>query len=227
MLVAAASDLAKVSRPLATEFQRSSGRRVTFVFGSSGQLEQQIRHGAPYDLYAPAARSFCKALERDGLTDGPEKPYALGRLVVWSKKIELQKLDELKDSRIERIAIANPSHAPYGAAAQQTFERTGLWPALQPKMVFGENVLQTLQLAQTGNVEAALIAIALAHKSDGFILPVDPTLHEPIEQAAVVLKGSQNKQTARAFVDFLLTPEAQSILREYGFMEYSSSNQEK
>ena len=105
VLVAAASDLRKVSQPLAAAFERSTGLRVTFSFASSGQLEQQIRRGAPFDVYAPAARSYCQSLERDGLADGEDRLYALGRLVAWSKTLQLSSLEELKESRVRRIAI--------------------------------------------------------------------------------------------------------------------------
>lgn len=217
ILVAAAADLAKVSRPLAREFERTSGVPVTFGFGSSAQLEQQIRQGASFDVYAPAARSFCVSIERDGLAEGSDKQYAIGRLVVWSKTIKIQKLDELKDSRVQRIAIANPRYAPYGVAAQQALQNAGMWQELQPKIVFGENVAHTLQMAETGNVEFSIVAMALVYGIDGFTLPVDTALYQPIQQAAVVLKASKNKQAASAFVDFLLTPQAQGIFKEYGF----------
>ncbi len=217
VLVAAAADLTKVSQPLGRAFERSTGIRVTFGFGSSGQLEQQIRQGASFDIYAPAARSYCEAIERDGFADGVDKPYALGRLVAWSKSLQLGSLDQLKEARIQRIAIANPGYAPYGAAAQQALQKAGLWQAVQPKIVYAENVAHALQMAETGNTEVALVALALVRGNDGSVLAVDPSLYSPIEQAAVVLKGSQNKQAAKSFLDFLLAPEAQEIFKEYGF----------
>ncbi len=217
LLVAAASDLTKVSRPLAGAFERSTGIRATFNFGSSGQLEQQIRQGAPFDVYAPAGRAFCQSIERDGFAEGEERLYALGRLVAWSKTLDLKSLNELADAKVRRIAIANPRSAPYGVAAQQALQSAGLWLQIQSKVVFGESIAHTLQMAETGNAEVALVAIALVKDVGGSSLPIDWNLHSPIEQAAVVLKDSKNKQAARAFVEFLLTPEAQEILKEYGF----------
>jgi molybdate transport system substrate-binding protein len=217
VLVAAASDLRKVSQPLAAAFERTTGLRVTFSFASSGQLEQQIRRGASFDVYAPAARSYCQSLERDGMADGEDRLYALGRLVAWSKTLQLSSLEELKESRVRRIAIANPRYAPYGMAAQQALQAAGLLPAVQSKLVYGETVAHTLQMAETGNAEVALVAIALVQGSGGSSFRIDPSLHSPIEQAAVVLKDSQNKPAARTFLEFLLAAEAQRILQEYGF----------
>ena len=190
---------------------------MTFGFGSSGQLEQQIRHGASFDVYAPAARSYCLSLERDGLAEGGDRLYGLGRLVAWSKTLPLTSLEELKESRVRRIAIANPRYAPYGMAAQQALQAAGLWPAVQSKIVYGETVSHALEMAETGNAEVALIAVALVRGSGGSLLPIDQSLYSPMEQAAVVLKSSRNKPAAGAFLEFLLTPEAQRILEEYGF----------
>ncbi len=217
LLVAAAANLMKVSRPLGAAFQRSGAGAVTFSFASSGQLEQQIRQGAPFDVYVPAARPFSQSLERDGFVEGQAQLFALGRLVAWSRQFELESLEELKEDRIRRIAVANPRFAPYGVAAQEALQASGLWQALQPKLVFGESVAHTLQMAGTGNTEVALVALALVQDSGRPHLLIEQSLHRPIEQTAVVLKGSENKQAARAFVEFLLTAEARRILEEYGF----------
>ena len=227
VLVAAASDLIKVSQPLASAFTDSTGLRVSFSFGSSGQLEQQIRQGAPYDIYAPAARSFCQLLERDGFADGEDKIYAIGHLVAWSKTLPLSSLDELKKSQVRRIAIANPRYAPYGLAAQQALQAAGLWQLIQPKLIYAETVAQAYQLAETANVEVALVAQALVTNAGSSFFLIDQKLYRPIEQAAVVLNGSKNKPAARAFLEFLLTTEAQRILRDYGFGPPQPSGRDK
>lgn len=217
LVVAAASDLAKVATPLAEAFEREHGSRVAFNFGASGQLEQQIRQGAPFDLYAPAALSYCESLERDGLLVGECKVYALGRLVVWSGNLTLQSLAELKEKGTPRIALANPRYAPYGRAAQQALEASGLWQSLQPQLVFADSVSHAFQMAKTGNADAALVARSLVRDEGGNVLAVDPSLHQPIEQTAAVLRSSANQEAARLFVDFLVSPEARRILEAYGF----------
>jgi len=218
IVVATAADLVKVSEPLAAAFEHRNGIRVTFSFGSSGQLEQQIRQGAPFDVYAPAARSYCESLRHDGFLEAECTVFALGRLVVLSGGFALESLSELEDKRIQRIALANPLHAPYGLAAQQTLQAVGLWQALEPKFVYADNVAHALQMAKTGNAEAALVALALVAKdaSSAFLL-VDASLHAPIEQTVTVLKASHNQQGALAFRDFLAGPEARQILAAYGF----------
>lgn len=223
VLVAAAADMMKVSRPLAKAFEQATGMGVTFGFGASGQLEQQIRQGASFDVYAPAARSYCNSLERAGLTDGKVESFAMGRLVAWSKTVQLNSLKELTGSRVKKIAIGNPSSAPYGKAAREALKNAGLWPEIESKVVMGETVAHALQMAETGNAEVAFVPMALVQESDAYALPVEPNLYSPIEQAAVVLKDSRNKPAARAFLDFLVGPEAQRILAEYGFGHVAAS----
>ena len=216
VLVAAASDLTKVSQPLTQSFERASQMRVTFAFGASGQLEQQIRHGAPFDVFAPASRSYSQALQRDGFTDGADVPYGTGRLVAWSKTISIASLQDLAGPSVRRIALANPRYAPFGTAAQQALEKAGLWRAIEPKVVYSESAAHALEMAVTGNVDAAFVSMSLVHGAGGSLLAVDQSLYAPIEQAAVMLKDSKNKPAARAFVEFLRSAEAQRILQEYG-----------
>jgi molybdate transport system substrate-binding protein len=217
LMVAAASDLAKVALPLAEAFERAHGSKVAFSFGASGQLEQQIRQGAPFDLYAPAALSYCESLERDGLLADECTVYALGRLVAWSGNVTLRSLAELKEGGTPRIALANPRYAPYGRAAQEALQASGLWQPLQGRIVFADSVSHAFQMAKTGNADAALVARSLVRDEGGNVLDVDPSLHQPIEQTAAVMRSSSNQEAARLFIDFLLSPEARRILEAYGF----------
>lgn len=223
IIVAAAADMMKVSRPLARAFEHARGIGVTFGFGASGQLEQQIRQGASFDVYAPASRSYCASIEHAGLTDGKVRPFAVGRLVVWSKTVQLTSLKDLTGSRVKKIAIGNPGSAPYGEAAREALKNSGLWPEIASKVVMGETVAHALQMAETGNAEVAFVSMALVQDTDAFSLPVEPGLYLPIEQAAVVLKDSRNKQAARDFLDFLGGSEAQRILAEYGYGPVAAS----
>ncbi|MBI3894674.1 MAG: molybdate ABC transporter substrate-binding protein [Acidobacteria bacterium] len=216
MFVAAASDLIKVSIPLGRAAE-ALGIKITFSFGPSGQLEQQIRHGAPYDVYLPAARTYAESLQRDGLAEGEVLVYALGRLVAWSNTLHLNSLADLRKANVDRIAMANPQYAPYGFAAQQALQAAGLWQALQPKLIYADSVSHAFQMAETGNADVALIAIALVRDSDRPFLVIDPKLYSPIEQAALVLRSSQNPQASKAFLEFLKGNEAREILRAYGF----------
>jgi molybdate transport system substrate-binding protein len=202
---------------LEVAFRRLTGYEATFSYGASGQLAEQVRQGAPFDVFLPAARSYCEPLEREGLLEGGCEVYALGRLVVWSRDIPVRSLEEVGGSETLRIALANPRYAPYGLAAQQALERVGVWEAIQPRIVFADSVSHAFQMAKTGNVDVALVAIALVKDEGGNSLPVDTRLHESIEQMTAILRTSTRKDAARALVEFLTGPESRRILETYGF----------
>jgi len=217
LLVAAASDLAKAGPPLVEAFERSGGPKVTFSFGSSGQLAQQIRQGAPFDIYASAARSFCQSLAQDGHIQGECRLLAIGRLVAWSSSLELRSLSELQPGAIRQVAIANPLTAPYGKAAQEALQAAGLWDGIQSKLVYAESVAHALQMAETGNADVALVALALVIDAGRPFYLVEANLHQPIEQPAAVLRDSHDSPAAAAFLEFLFSIEGRRILSEYGY----------
>ena len=147
--------------------------------------------------------------------------YARGRIVVWTKKSAgaVGKLEDLTDPKYVKIAIANPEHAPYGRAAQQALEAAGIWEQVKPKIVFGENVQQTLQFAQTGNTEASIAALSLATVTEnGAFLLIDDKLHQPIDQALVVCKHGGNAELAKQFAAFVSSPEGRAIMKKFGFL---------
>lgn len=218
VIVAAASDLVKASQPLGAAFERQSGIKAVFSFGASGQLEQQIRQGAPFDVLLSASLSYCRSLEQEGLTQGQPRVFAIGLLAAWSPTQTLQSLEELKLDRMTRVALANPNYAPYGVAARQALQSAGLWEALQPKLVFADSVAHAFQMAETGNVEIALVALALVQDTDRPLLLVDTRLYQPIEQCVLVTKYSPHPQAAGSFQEFLSTAEARQILQDYGFV---------
>ena len=216
IVVAAASDMARIGPALQVAFRRLHGYEVTFSFGASGQLAEQVRQGAPFDVYAPAARSYCESVQQAGLLEGECTAFALGHLVAWSRDTTIRSLAELRDTNL-RIALANPSYAPYGLAARQALESAGLWDALQPQILYADSVAHAFQMATTGNADVALVAKSLVRDEGGNALDVDPSLHQPIEQVAAVLQSSAKKDAARAFVAYLAGPESRRILETYGF----------
>jgi molybdate transport system substrate-binding protein len=146
--------------------------------------------------------------------------YARGRLVVWTPPSVTppSKIEDLADPRFARIAIANPEHAPYGVAARAAMQKAGIWSTVESRMVYGENVQQTLQFAQTGNAEAAVIALSLSTVTDGGkALPVDPQLHDPIDQAMIVCRNGGNSAGAKQFEAFVGSPAGREIMGRYGF----------
>jgi len=217
--VAAAADLALAFKEVGTSFEQQSGKRVEFSFGSTGLLAKQIEQGAPFDAFAAANISFVDDVVNAGACDGATKQlYARGRIVVWAKDKSLlpAKVEDLADARYAKIAIANPEHAPYGRAAQQALTKAGVWATVQPRMVHGENVQQTLVYARTGNADVSIVALSLAVTSDGAYLPIDPSLHEPLDQAMVVCKGKTNE--AKAFLEYVSSPAGRAIMKRYGFL---------
>ncbi|MBX3269043.1 MAG: molybdate ABC transporter substrate-binding protein [Sandaracinaceae bacterium] len=221
--VAAAADLALAFEELGRAFEREHGARVTFSFGSTGLLAAQIEQGAPFDLFAAANVAFVDRVVARGACDGrTQTPYARGRIAVWSRRGRVAppaRLEELADPRFARVAIANPEHAPYGQAAKQALERAGVWATVAPRLVQGENVRHTLQLATTGNADAAIVALSLvsADREHPWLL-VDEALHAPIEQALVACDGGADRAGGEAFARFVGSPEGRAIMRRHGFL---------
>ena len=219
--VAAASDLTPAFEELGREFEASQKTKVIFVFGSTGLLTRQIENGAPFDVFAAANVSYIDQLEQKGLiVPGTKRIYARGRITMWTtadSALKIEKIEDLVRPDVHRIAIANPDHAPYGLAARQALETARLWDVVRPKLVYGDNIRQTLQFAETGNVEVAIVALSLSVQSKGRWVLVPEELHEPIDQGMGVLKGTKQEPAARAFSDFVNGEKGREIMKKYGF----------
>lgn len=222
--IAAAADLAKAFGEIGPVFQKKTGTEPKYSFGSTGLLAKQIEEGGPFDVFAAANVSFAEQVVKAGACDGATKHlYARGRIVVWSSSkstVELPRsIADLADPRFTKVAIANPDHAPYGKAAEQALGHAGVLDTVRPKLVLGENVQQTLQFAQTGNVDAAIVALSLAVVAkDGAYVPVDESLYAPIDQAMVVCKHGGNAELGKQFTDFVSGAEGRAIMKKYGFL---------
>jgi molybdate transport system substrate-binding protein len=220
LVVSAASSLILALEELGSHHEQETGTPVIFNFAASGQLAQQIDQGAPVDLFVSADLAFVEDLASKGrvLPDSMQI-YARGRLTLWSRVdsgLTIETLDDLLRPEVRRVAIANPEHAPYGIAARDALQTAGLWEAVQPKLVLGENVRQTLQFAETGNADVALVPLSLSITSDGQWTLVPENLHTPIDQALGVVADSPRRAEARDFADFIAGPQGQAILRKYG-----------
>ena len=221
LTVAAAADLTPAFEEIGREFESVTKTKVIFVFGSTGMLTRQIENGAPVDLFAAANVSYIDELDQKGLiVSGTRTIYARGRITLWTpdeSPLRLQSINDLARPEVTRIAIANPDHAPYGLAAKQALQTAGIWERVQPKLVYGDNIRQTLQYAQTGNVEVAIVAMSLSIPSRGRWQLVPEELHEPIDQGLGVIKEARNEPAARAFADFITGPQGRAIMKKYGF----------
>lgn len=220
--IAAASDLTQAFEELGRSFEQSTGIRVVYNFGSTGMLAKQIENGAPVDLFAAANVQFIEGLERKGLIIPDTKAlYARGRITIWmtaDSALRIERLEDLARPEVERIAIANPEHAPYGAAAREALQSARVWDVVQPKCVFGENVRQTLQYAQSGNVSVSIVALSLSVQSGGRWVLIPEELHKPLDQALAVIKSTRREQQARQFIAFINGERGRPIMRKYGFL---------
>jgi molybdate transport system substrate-binding protein len=184
-------------------------------------LTRQIENGAPFDLFAAASVSYIDELDQKGLIIPDSRSiYARGRITLWTTNespVRLQGIADLARPEVQRIAIANPDHAPYGLAAKQALQSAGVWDRVQPKLVYGDNIRQTLQYAQTGNVEVAIVALSLSIQSNGRWTLIPEELHQPIDQALAVMKSTQKEQAARAFAAFINSPQGKATMKKYGF----------
>jgi len=225
--VAAAADMNFALKDLAGRYSKSSGTKVKFSFGSSGNLFSQIQNRAPFDLFFSADSSYPQKLADAGQVDRSSiRTYAVGHLVLWvpnSLGLDPQKLKMylLSDPKVQRIAIANPLHAPYGRAAMAALEHFGLKDKLAAKLVLGENISQAAQFVQSGNAQAGLIALSLAlspaMKDAGGYWELPPDSYPELQQVAAVVMLSKHKTAAEAFLSYVTSAEGQAILQQYGF----------
>ena len=225
--VAAASDMSFALKEIAEKYEKQTGTNVRMIFGSSGNLYQQIRNGSPVDLFLSADEQYPAKLVEEGLgIKETRKRYARGFLVLWvpaSSKLDVETLHEkaLLDSSVSHIAMANPATAPYGRGAKAAFVSWRYWNTLQPKIVFGENVSQTAQFVQSGNSEVGLISLSHALSEplrNGKFWRIDQEIYAAIYQSMVVIErkdGDVNE--GKRFADYLLSNDAREILTRFGF----------
>jgi molybdate transport system substrate-binding protein len=225
--VAAASDLRFALDEIVSEFSKANpGIDVRVSYGSSGNFFSQIANGAPFDIFFSADLDYVTKLGEQGLTlEDSHFVYGIGRIVLWTtnaSKLDLSRgLAVLLDPSVRKIAIANPRHAPYGRAAEAALRSAKIYDAVQPKLVFGDNVAQTAQFAQTGAADAGIVAHALAlaptlqKEGRSFLIPSDQ--HPKLEQGGAILRRTEDAASAQAFSSFVLGPRGGAILDRYGF----------
>jgi molybdate transport system substrate-binding protein len=225
--VAAASDLQFALTAVSEQFTTDTGERVDLVFGSSGTLTRQIQDGAPFSLFFSADEAFVERLAQSGHTRDAGALYAIGRIVLFappgSPMVPADGLDglaRLVDAKqVSRFAIANPEHAPYGRAAEQALRSRGIWDALQPSLVLGENVSQAAQFAAGGDAVGGIIAYSLvvapAMRDRGTHQLIPSEAHAPLRQRMVLLRDAG--PTAERFYTYVQTAAARATLTAYGF----------
>jgi molybdate transport system substrate-binding protein len=219
--VAAASDLQSALPSLIDRFQSRTGIETTPVFGASGRLSEQIRQGAPFDLFLAANEKFVRDLASERLIKPDSvRTYARGTLVLavyHDLAGSVRTLADLTRPEVKKIALAQPETAPYGMAGKQVLERAKLWEVLKPKIVTSDSVRQALLYVQRGDVEAAFVGKALAGVPEIRSVEVDQALYDPIIQSLGIVSATRRPDDAARFARFVVDDEGQAILKEFGF----------
>lgn len=222
--VAVAANFTAPMQKIAAAFELDTGHKAVLAFGATGRFYAQIRHGAPFELLLAADDETPARLQREGAAvAGTRAPYATGRLVLWSAQPGLVDAQGgvLKSGRFERLALADPKLAPYGAAAVQTMKSLGVWEALQPKFVQGESIAQTWQFIATGNAALGFVALSQIQSEGRLTLGsawvVPAHLHPPLHQAAVLLNRGKDQPAALALLAYLRSDKARAIIRSFGY----------
>lgn len=222
LTVSAASDLNYVFTEIGSLWEQETGNKVLFNFGSTGNLAQQIERGAPVDLFAAANKSYIEDLDKMGLIVSETKAlYGQGRIIIWTREdspLNPQDIQDLVKPEYKRVAIANPDHAPYGIAAREAFQSVGIWEEIKPKLILGENISQTKQYAETGNVDVAIVALSLSLNYPGKWELIPDSLHQPIDQMLAVIKSSKHQEEARHFADYINGLQGRELMKKYGFV---------
>ena len=225
--VAAAADLQYALPEIALAFAAGGGQPPRLSFGSSGVFAHQIVNGAPFELFFSADESYVALVHQAGRSEDEGAPYATGRIVLFIPKgsaiVADRDLADLgraaRDGRLQRLAMANPEHAPYGRAAREALQHQGLWPELGSRLALGENAAQAAQFVATGNAQAGILPLSLALgpalAERGAFMTLPASWHAPLRQRMVLLKGAG--ESARAFYRFLGQEQARAILARHGF----------
>jgi len=221
--IATAANMQFAMKPLAADFEARTGIATDLVISSSGKLTAQIKEGAPYGVFISADTAYPQAVYQAGFALDKPKIYAYGKLVLWSYSAnETPALSALVNDSIQHIALANPQTAPYGSAAVSVLKNSNIYEQVKDKLVYGESIAQTNQFITSGAAEMGFTALAVvkseSQNNKGNYLIIDENLYDAIAQAAVVIKRKNgNPEAAQAFYTYLFLPEAQKILKDFGY----------
>ena len=220
--VAVAANFTAPMQKIAPLFEADTGHKAVLAFGSTGRFYAQIKNGAPFDVLLAADDETPAKLENEA-QGGSRYTYAIGKLVLWSKQPTLvdDKGEVLKNGKFEKIALADPKLAPYGAAAVETLTKLGLIDTLRPKIVQGENISQTHQFIATENAQLGFVALsqvwADGKLKEGSAWLVPASFHSPIRQDAILLNKGKDNAAATALLQYLRGDKARAIIKAYGY----------
>jgi molybdate transport system substrate-binding protein len=218
--VAVAANFTEPAKEIALLFKQKTGHEAVLIFGASGNFFTQIANGAPFEVFLSADTERPRAAIDGGFAVPDSRfTYAIGRLVLWSKVVDLTNGEAaLKAGQFQKLSIANPVAAPYGTAAVETMKALGVYDALKPKIVQGESIAQAFQFVDTRNAEVGFVALSqLQGVTEGTRWQVPQALYSPIRQDAVLLKTGADSEASKAFLDFLKGPGARAIIEQFGY----------
>jgi len=222
--VAVAANFTAPMKEISAQFEKDTGHKAALSFGATGKFYAQIKNGAPFQVLLAADAATPAKLENEGLgVAGTRFTYAIGKLALWSKQpgVVDAKGQVLHTEKFDRLALADPKLAPYGAAAVETLNKLGLIEALTPKVVTGENIAQTYQFVATENAQLGFVALSQVFadgkvtEGSAWIVPAE--MHAPIRQDAVLLTAGNGNPAAKALMDFLRGEKAAGIIRSFGY----------
>ena len=221
--IAAAADLTLAFKEIATQFEQTTKIPTEITFGSTGTTAMQIENGAPYDIFAAADVAYIDGLNNKGLIlAGSQELYGQGRVGIATLKgsnLGVKDLQDLADNpMVKKIAIAEPSHAPYGKAAKQALEYRNLWVKVERKMVYGQNIQDTLAILKSGNVDAAIIALSIYKPDEVDFTLIDSSWHAPLNQMMAILKATKQEDNARKFIAYVNGEKGRVVMKKYGFL---------
>lgn len=222
--IAAASNMRYVLPALSTEFEQKTGHHINVSYAASGTLTTQIQHGAPFEVFFSADPSYIIRLSEEGLSEGKAIDFAEAQIVLFASKLSSLSLDAdlnsikraLERGELQKIAMANPMHAPYGQAAQAVLEQAGIWHEIKPHILNAENASQALQFALSSQVDAGFIPYSYMLQPQISLKGRYIKLNERLPQQAVLVRGAS--PTAKLFLDFIQTEQAKEIFRQQGFL---------
>ena len=224
LTVSAAVSLKDAFKEIAALYETQTGRSISFNFGASGALQKQIETGAPVDVFASAGVPQMDELAGKNLIDAAtRRDFASNTLVLIvpaNSKTQSLTFADLTKPEITKIAVGNPKTVPAGVYSEQVFEKLNLKSALQTKLILAEDVRQVLDYVARGETDAGLVYASDA-RSAGDKIRVAANApegsHAPISYPIAVVTDSERKDSAREFIDFILSAEGQKILRKHGF----------
>lgn len=223
--IAAASSLKFALDSIVKAFESGHPVQVDVSYGSSGKLFEQISNGAPFDIFFSADMDYPSLLKQKNMAVAEPYRYAIGRLVVWSKKIDVRNrgIKSLLDPGVKKISIANPSYAPYGKRAEEALTHFEMLEKVRGMLVYGQNISQAAQFVTSGAADVGIIALSLAlspnmKRENGGYFIIPDNSHQPLEQGVVITRHGAANALAKTFVDFVKEEKAIAILLYFGFM---------